>query len=117
MKPLCLLCVRHLGGARVFHVHLAGLVSRWQAFREDEAVDVSNTANGYYVGWMRIDEYLRFTVNVTEDGTRQITRLRRCDARLFDHKPYVLIDLKYLRHPAEHFYRGVHWTIGLQHAI
>lgn len=31
-------------------------------------MDISTSTDGYYVGWMRIDEYLRFTVDVTEYG-------------------------------------------------
>ena len=38
-------------------------------------MDVGSTKDGYYVGWMRIDEYLRFTVDVTADGMRRIALL------------------------------------------
>ena len=41
-----------------------------QAFRPDEAVDVSALADGsgYSVGWTRAGEYLRYTVDVEEAG-------------------------------------------------
>lgn len=43
-----------------------------QAFRTDEAVDVSKTGDGsgYSVGWTRAGEYLRYTVDVEEAGER-----------------------------------------------
>lgn len=43
-----------------------------QAFRTDEAVDISSTADvGYYVGWTSAGEYLRYTVNVDEAGEKK----------------------------------------------
>lgn len=41
-----------------------------QAFRTDEAVDISEISNGRYnIGWARDGEYLRYTVDVSEQGT------------------------------------------------
>lgn len=45
------------------------ILIRWQAFRPDEAVDIQALDNGgYTVGYIAIGEYLRFSVDVTEDG-------------------------------------------------
>lgn len=38
------------------------------SFRADEGVDISTTTNGYYVGWIEIGEWLRFTVDVAKEG-------------------------------------------------
>ncbi|CAN0484663.1 unnamed protein product, partial [Ectocarpus sp. 12 AP-2014] len=37
-------------------------------FRTSENVDISINGDGYNVGWMRSGEYLRYTVDVTEDS-------------------------------------------------
>lgn len=43
-----------------------------QAFRTDEAVDISSTTDvGYYVGWTSAGEYLRYTVNVDQAGEKK----------------------------------------------
>lgn len=47
-------------------------LTRRQDFRTDEAVDIEDLDAGYIVGWMEIDEYLRYTVDVTEDGMRHL---------------------------------------------
>ncbi|CAN0302236.1 unnamed protein product, partial [Ectocarpus fasciculatus] len=36
-------------------------------FRTSENVDISISGDGYNVGWMRSGEYLRYTIDVTED--------------------------------------------------
>ena len=38
------------------------------SFRADKGVDLSTTSNGYYVGWIEIGEWLRFTVDVIKEG-------------------------------------------------
>lgn len=39
--------------------------------RKTEDVDIGDDeAGGYYVGWTSADEYLRYTIEVTEDGKR-----------------------------------------------
>eukprot|EP00904_Undaria_pinnatifida_P012411 jgi/Undpi1/82/HiC_scaffold_1.g00082.m1 len=37
------------------------------AFRTDEAVDIEPVGDGFVVGWMGKDEYMRYTVDVTEN--------------------------------------------------
>ncbi|CAN0068237.1 unnamed protein product, partial [Laminaria digitata] len=42
-------------------------------FRTDESVDVGSTDDGYFVGWIESGEYLRYTVDVSTDGTRLLS--------------------------------------------
>lgn len=42
--------------------------SEQQQFRPSENVDISINGDGYNVGWMMSGEYLRFTIDVTEDS-------------------------------------------------
>lgn len=45
------------------------ILIRWQAFRPNEAVDIhALDKGGYNIGYITLGEYLRFSVNVTEDG-------------------------------------------------
>eukprot|EP00752_Nemacystus_decipiens_P012462 g11038.t2 len=39
------------------------------AFRTTEQVDISAMTGGYNVGWLRVDEWMKYTVDVTEDVT------------------------------------------------
>ncbi|CAN0516453.1 unnamed protein product, partial [Laminaria digitata] len=41
-----------------------------QAFRTDEDVDIQKERDGgFSIGWITAGEYLRYTVDVEEDGT------------------------------------------------
>ncbi|CAN0563013.1 unnamed protein product, partial [Laminaria digitata] len=42
-------------------------------FRPDEGVDIDPLGTGYNVGWIRAGEFLRYSVDVTTDGTRHET--------------------------------------------
>ncbi|CAN0581153.1 unnamed protein product, partial [Laminaria digitata] len=42
-------------------------------FRPDESVDIDPLGNGYNIGHIRAGEFLRYSVDVTEDGTRHET--------------------------------------------
>lgn len=66
-------------------------------------MDVSTTGDGYYVGWMRIDEYLRFTVDVAEDGMKENTmpKAMRRGFILITNRTYVTV--KCIRYPPKHF--------------
>jgi hypothetical protein len=41
-------------------------------YRDDENVDISTTSNGYYVGWIEKEEWLRYTVDVEKEGDYDI---------------------------------------------
>lgn len=62
------------GGNYVPHASADVLLTRSkivQAVRKTEDVDIGDDeAGGYYVGWTSADEYLRYTIEVTEDGKR-----------------------------------------------
>eukprot|EP00904_Undaria_pinnatifida_P012522 jgi/Undpi1/83/HiC_scaffold_1.g00083.m1 len=42
-------------------------VNKGGEFRPDEAVDIGSTADGYYVGWNKVGEYLQYTVMLSTD--------------------------------------------------
>lgn len=46
---------------------------RLQALRLDEGVDVKAYFGGYKVGTIKDGEYLRYSVDITEDGTTGLT--------------------------------------------
>ena len=46
-----------------------------QAFRTDEDVDIQKDRDGgFNIGWIDAGEYLRYTVDVEEDGTKHDTK-------------------------------------------
>lgn len=54
------------------------VVRTCQAIRTDEDVDIKVSEDGgYYVGWTRDDEYLRYTVDVKTAGMTRENRFRK----------------------------------------
>lgn len=56
--------------AYVHTLFFVGSNTQQQAFRPDEDVDINAMGGGYNVGYITAGEYLRYTVDVTQDGTR-----------------------------------------------
>lgn len=58
-----------------------GFVTRWQAFRPNEDVDINDMGGGEYnVGYITAGEYLRYTVDVTKKSERHAVK---CSSRMW----------------------------------